>query len=63
MIKMIDKFMEYLSKLTKEEADFLEMACAWSNEERQAFMMAKRLFEDGSDVDRIELPESPNEVD
>lgn len=46
MKEKIDKFLEYLSNLTKEEADFIESALKWDSETRVAFIMAKRIFEE-----------------
>lgn len=42
----IDKFLEYLSTLTKDEADFIEHVLKWSDQEKMAFMIAKRIFDE-----------------
>jgi hypothetical protein len=46
MFSDIDKMLKLLPTLTKEEADFIEQICGWSDVERRAFMLAKRLFEE-----------------
>jgi hypothetical protein len=43
---IITKFMELLSTLTKEEADFIENVLSWTDEKKIAFKLAKRLFEE-----------------
>lgn len=46
MKELIDKNLKYLSQLTKEEADFIEHVLKWDDEQKAAFVMAKRIFED-----------------
>ena len=38
--------LEYLTKLTREEADFIEYVLKWDDQMKIAFMMAKRIFEE-----------------
>lgn len=40
---------DVLPNLTKEEANFIESICEWESEQRSAFMMAKKLFEENMD--------------
>lgn len=46
MKELIDKNIEYLTQLTKEEADFIENILKWADDQRAAFMFAKRIFEE-----------------
>lgn len=46
----IKKFYEYLSLLTKEEADLIETACMWDEELKTPFLLAKSFYD--------ELPEN-----
>jgi hypothetical protein len=46
MRKLIEHNLYYLTQLTKEDADFIEHVLKWDDEQRQAFMLAKRIFED-----------------
>ena len=48
MKEELDKMFDLLPKLTKDEADFIEMVCRWNDIERAAYMMAKKIFEDNS---------------
>lgn len=41
----IDKFMEILPTLTKEEADFILDIINWPDEKKAAFKFAKQVFE------------------
>ncbi len=52
MISLIDKNIEYLTQLTKEEADFIEHILTWDDEQRIAFGFAKRIFEENLNVDK-----------
>lgn len=48
--KKIDCFLaNVLPNLTEEEASFIESICKWDNEQRSAFMMAKKIFEENMD--------------
>jgi hypothetical protein len=42
----LDYFLTYLTTITKEDADFIEHICKLSDEDRQAFIMAKKMFEE-----------------
>lgn len=44
MKEKIDKFLEYFKTITKEEADYIESILKWNNENKAAFMNAKRIF-------------------
>lgn len=46
---MIEKNLKYLSELTKIEADFIEHVLDWDDEQRIAFKLAKRIFEEKDD--------------
>jgi len=46
MKEKIDKFIEYLTTITKEESDHIEAILKWDSETRVAFMVAKRIFEE-----------------
>ena len=52
MKEQIDKNMEYLTQLTKEEADFIEHVLEWDDEQRIAFKLAKRIFEESPNADK-----------
>lgn len=41
----IDKFIEYFTKISKEESDYIESILKWDNETKAAFMFAKMIFE------------------
>jgi hypothetical protein len=43
---LIDKFLGCFTKMTKEEADYVETILKWSPEEKSAFMFAKQIFEE-----------------
>jgi hypothetical protein len=51
MKEKIHKFLKYLSQLTKDEAEFIEHILSWTDEEKAAFMFAKRIFEDRDGVE------------
>ncbi len=46
MKEKIDLMLKNLSQMTKEQADFIEEILKWNDEERAAFMFAKRIFEE-----------------
>lgn len=46
MKTLIDKHLQYLETLTKDEADFIRYVLDWNDEERMAFRLAKRFFEE-----------------
>ena len=46
MKEEIDKMMEYLTQLTKEEADLIENVLTWPEDFKAAFIIAKRFFEE-----------------
>ena len=46
MRELINKNIEYLQKLTKEEADFAEHILTWDDEQKLAFKLAKKIFEE-----------------
>ena len=49
MKERIDKFIEFLTTITKEESDSIENILKWENDDRIAFMIAKRIFEEKND--------------
>lgn len=42
----LDMMLEYLTKLTKDEADFIVHVLTWTDENKMAFMMARSLFDE-----------------
>jgi hypothetical protein len=46
MKEKIDKNIDYLSQLTKEESDFIEHILKWDEEQKISFILAKRIFEE-----------------
>lgn len=42
----IDKCIEFLTTITKEESDFIAEILKWDDEKRIAFMLAKRFFDE-----------------
>lgn len=46
MKEKINKFMHYFTTITKEQADFMEEILNWTDEDKIAFMLAKRIFEE-----------------
>lgn len=48
MKKKIDNFLEFFTKITKEESDYIEEILKWDNDTKAAFFFAKRIFEDKS---------------
>lgn len=49
MKEKIDKFIQYFTIITKEQADFMEDIIKWDDETKSAFMFAKRIFEEKID--------------
>lgn len=49
MMEKIDKFIKFLPTITKEESDQIEAILKWDDEEKAAFIMAKRIFEEKED--------------
>ena len=45
MKKEIDKMIDYLTQLTKEEADLIESVCKWPDEYKVDFCIAKKMFD------------------
>lgn len=54
--------MKYLSQLTKNEADVIQNVLLWDEELQQAFLMAKKIFEENIDVKVEELIFETEEV-
>ena len=52
MKDLIARNLEYLTTLTKEEADIMEYVAKWDNDQKVAFVLAKRIFDEGQDVDK-----------
>ena len=50
MKEKIDKCLEYLSQLTKEEADLIENVLQWDDETKWAFKYAKKTFEENNNI-------------
>jgi hypothetical protein len=46
MQQKINYFIKYFTKITKEQADFMEDILKWDDETRAAFMVAKRIFDE-----------------
>lgn len=42
----IDTFIKFFPSITKEESDFIASILKWDNASRQAFLLAKMIFED-----------------
>lgn len=42
----IDKMLEYLTQLTKKEADFIQSILQWESDDKIAFFIAKKTFEE-----------------
>jgi len=45
MNQKIEKFIEYFTTITKEEADYLESILNWDSETIAAFRLAKMIFD------------------
>lgn len=43
--------LDVLTQLTKEEADNIEHIVRWTNEERAAFLFAKKIFDEENEGD------------
>jgi hypothetical protein len=54
MLEKIDKFIDYFTKITKDEADFIENILEWDDETKIAFRLAKNIFEDNIKENNIE---------
>lgn len=50
MKELLDKNIEYLSQLTKEEADFIIHVLRWDDKQKVAFILAKEMFEGDEDA-------------
>lgn len=46
MKDLIDKNLKYLTQLKKKESDFIHHILTWDDNQRFAFLWAKRLFEE-----------------
>jgi hypothetical protein len=49
MKENIEVMLEYLTSLTREEADFAEHVLLWPHELKSAFMIAKKLLDQKDD--------------
>lgn len=50
MVKMkdlVEKILEIFPNIAKEEADYIEEIIMWPDEQKTAFLLAKRKFEEG----------------
>ena len=45
MFELIDKNLDYLTHLTKDEAELIADVLTWDEKQRFAFMHAKKIFE------------------
>lgn len=52
MFQKINENLRYLSQLTKDEADFIAHVLSWNDEQKVAFTMAKRIFEERMNADK-----------
>lgn len=60
---MIGKFIEFFTKITKEESDNIEDILRWSDESRAAFFLAKRIFEEDMCKDcEVKKPDFPPKI-
>lgn len=50
MKEKIDKFIQYFTTITKEQADFMEEIVRWDDETKAAFMFAKQIFEKEDEI-------------
>lgn len=50
MKEKIDKFIQYFTTITKDQADFMEDVLKWDDETKTAFMFAKRIFEEKDEL-------------
>lgn len=46
MKEHIEKFIELLQQLTKEEADLIEIVIKWPDEKKAAYLFAKQMFDE-----------------
>lgn len=46
----VDHFIKLFPKITKEESDYIEDILKWTDVQRAAFMMAKRIFEEKDEI-------------
>lgn len=46
MKENIEKMLDFLSTLTKKEADFIDCILNWKDEYKIAFLLAKKIFEE-----------------
>lgn len=46
MLDRVEKFLEILPTITKEEADIIEDICNWDDEKKMAYKLAKGIFEE-----------------
>jgi hypothetical protein len=53
--ELIDKNLQYLSNLTKEEAEFIVHILSWDTDQRCSFMFAKRIFDDEEKDDDTDI--------
>lgn len=54
MKPLIEHYLKILPQLTKEESDLIETICNWSNEDRTAFKLSKKIFEEELEDDKME---------
>lgn len=54
MKEKIDKFLEYLTTITKEDSDFIASVLKWDEEVKAAFFFAKKIFEEEMELIKIE---------
>ena len=59
MNKAIDRNLQYLTQLTKDEADFIEHILLWEVEQKSAFLLAKRIFEEDINGNNTEGDHKP----
>ena len=45
----LEKFLNYLTFLTQDEANFIEEIIRWKDEDKMTFILAKRIFEEAED--------------
>lgn len=51
MKEKIDYFIQYLTTITKDEADFILHVLNWDNDVKAAFKIAKQIFEETEEED------------
>jgi tRNA uridine 5-carbamoylmethylation protein Kti12 len=44
--KLIKQFLKEFSKMTKQEADYIEKILKWDEEKKTAFILAKKIFDE-----------------